>query len=529
MKRYRYKQKFFFHYYISNLLLRSVSHFFHAKINLLFISITLLYLPLATSCQNSKDPENVSFTQPNIIFIYADDLGRGLLSRNGQQIIKTPNIDLLAEEGMYFRNAYGNSYCLPARASLLTGLHDCHASAWNYVSGGIWIDYREGKFSFKEVVDSVNHLHGTIPEQEVFLPQLLQDAGYYTAQIGKLEWGFSTTPDRLERHGWDYHFGYYDHKNCHGFYPKSLFRNGKEVFFEGNTSSDSKTKGPHYSQELFLADILDFIRNYAEDQPFFLYHPSQIPHGDIMIPQIHPDFIENDTLTHTQKEYASMVKMLDDHVGIILSELDKQGIDDNTMVIFSVDNGHEVYYELKHQKVYDESKSILSDKFDTNRDGDIFDGNGGLSGKKFSFWEGGIRVPLIVRWPGKVEPGSNTNLLVANYDLLPTLADIAKTETPSGKDGISYLPTLLGKSEMQNEHDYIINQGGVRYTSHQGAGLITNDGWKLRYFAGNDIYRLHNLKVDPKENQDISIEFPGKLKQLKEIFHHEYNSSRRDI
>lgn len=361
------------------------------------------------------------------------------------------------------------------------------------------------------------------------MSQLLKKAGYYTAQVGKLEWGFATTPNRLKRHGWDYHFGYYDHKCCHGYYPNSLFRNGKEVFFEGNTSADGKSKGPYYSQELFLKDILEFIRNHRKHEPFFLYHPTQIPHGDVMIPKIHPDFINNERLTQTQKEYASMVKMLDDHVGIIMNELEAQDIADNTIVIFSVDNGHEIYYELNHQKCYDKSKSILSDKFDTERDGDVLNGNGNLSGKKFSTWEGGIRVPLIIKWPGKIKPGSTTSLLVANYDLMPTLADIAGVEMPRGKDGISYLPTLLDKSEQQKKHNFIIGRGAVRYTSHKGAALITRDGWKLRYFEGDEVYMLHDLASDPKEDHDLALQYPEKLKELRNMFEKEYNSPRRDI
>lgn len=494
------------------------------KIILLYSSFSFLM-----SCDHTKESKDVILTRPNILFIYADDLGSGLLGINGQEIIKTPNIDKLAMDGMRFTRSYGTSYCLSARASLLTGLHDSHSNGWKYVPGGIWIDYREGKLSYKEVVDSVNKAHGYIPDEEVFLPQLLQESGYYTAQMGKLEWGFSTTADRLNRHGWDYHFGYYDHKNCHGFYPKSLFRNGEEVFIDGNYSSDSKTKGSNYSQDLFLEDILKFIRNYSNEEPFFLYHPTQIPHGDVMIPQIHQDFIDNESLTLTQKEYASMVKMLDDHIGIIMKELELKGIDNNTIVIFSVDNGHEIYYELDHQKVYDDSKGILSDKFDSERDGDVFNGNENLSGKKFSFWEGGIKVPLFVRWPGEVEPGSTTNHLVANYDLMPTLAEIAGIEMPEGKDGISYLPTLKGKSDTQIEHDFLINKGYVRYASHSGASLISRDGWKLRYFEGSEIYMLHELESDPKENVDLSLEFPEKLEELKELFHNEYNSPRRDI
>ena len=299
--------------------------------------------------------------------------------------------------------------------------------------GRIWIDYREGKYTYQEVVDSIDSSHLPIPDEEVFLPQLLKRAGYYTAQVGKLEWGFATTPNRLKRHGWDYHFGYYDHACCHGYYPKSLFRNGEEVFFEGNTSADGKTKGPYYSQELFLKDILEFIRKRPKQKPFFLYHPSQIPHGDVMIPEIHPDFMNNESLTQTQKEYDSMVKMLDDHVGIIMNELEDQGIADNTLVIFSVDNGHETYYEPDQRLSYDQGRGILSDKYDSEKHGDVFNGNGNLSGKKFSTWEGGLRVPLILRWPGKIEAGSRSDLLVSNYDLMPTLAELAGIEMPGGE------------------------------------------------------------------------------------------------
>jgi len=197
-------------------------------------------------------------------------------------------------------------------------------------------------------------------------------------------------------------------------------------------------------------------------------------------------------------------------------------------VIFSVDNGHEVYYELEHQLCYDDSKSILSDKFDTERDGDIFNGNGNLSGKKFSTWEGGIKVPLIISWPGKVKAGSRTDKLVANYDLMPTLAELAGVDMPAGKDGLSYLPALLGGQE-DNQPRHLLFRGQVRYAPYQGATLITDDGWKLRYFARAEVYRLHNLNEDPKEDHDLSETFPEKLNELKIIFDKEFNSPRRDI
>ncbi|MFY0654015.1 MAG: sulfatase-like hydrolase/transferase [Cyclobacteriaceae bacterium] len=480
------------------------------------------------SCNSLTKKEGPEAGKPNIIFIYADDLGSGLIGVNGQKIIKTPSIDKLSRQGISFDHNYGCAFCLPARASLLTGLHDAHKNAWNHVNGGAWIDYRKGKHSFKKTMERVDSLHLPIPQDEVFLPQLLKKAGYFTAQVGKLEWGFSTTPNRLERHGWDHHFGYYDHKNGHGYYPKSLFRNGKEVFFTGNTSNNSKTPGPSYSQNLFLDEILELIRNHQVDKPFFIYHPTQIPHGDIMIPEINSEFIDDERLTKNQKKYASMVKMLDDHIGIIMDELVVQGIDNNTIVIFSVDNGHEVYYEPDHRLSYDEGKGLLSDKYDSEDDRDVFNGNNNLSGKKFSTWEGGIRVPLIVSWPGKIRPDSKSDLLVANYDLMPTLADISGIEMPEGKDGVSYLPTLLDKPE-QVEHDFVIARGAVRYTAHRGAALVSRDGWKVRYFENEEVYMLYDLNSDPKEDYDLSLEYPKKLAELRKMFDKEFNSQRRDI
>ncbi len=487
--------------------------------------LTIFVLFFAVACTSQKQKEQAS--KPNIIFIYADDLGRGLLGVNGQQIIKTPHIDNLAERGMLFPNCHGTSYCQPARASLLTGLHDAHSNGWAKVKGKIWVDYRAGDISYQEVIDSVERQHYPIPDNEVFLPQMLHDAGYFTAQVGKLEWGFATTPNRLKRHGWDYHFGYYDHGHCHGYYPMSLFRNGEEVFFEGNTSPDAKTPGKHYSQNLFLDDILKLIRRH-KNEPFFIYHPTQIPHGDIMIPEIHHDFINDDRLNNDEKEYASMVKMLDDHVGIIMEELEKQGIAENTIVIFSVDNGHETYYIRDNKYCYDKDKGILSDKVSTKKCGDVFDGNGGLSGKKFSTWEGGLRVPLIIKWNGKIAEGSVSNRYVCNYDLMPTLAEIVGGEMPEGKDGVSYLPTLLG-SPNPIERDFYIARGLVRHTGHHGATLITKDGWKLRYFVEDETFRLHNLNNDPTEDVDLSDQYPEKLEELKSMFISEFNSPRRDI
>lgn len=311
-------------------------------------------------CSETKKEVVVEGSKPNVILIYADDLGRGLLSGEGQRIIKTPNIDGLANEGIRFENAYGVMFCAPARASLITGYHDAHMDRWKITAGGAYLNISRGKMDQGEIEQKLNDQLGEIPENEVFLAEVFKNAGYVTGEVGKLEWGFSATDKQMKRHGWDYYYGYLDHVRCHGFYPPFLFENGNLVNIEGNTRADcGKTMEREtdkafeerwdmegkttYSQNLFLEKILTFIRD-NKDKPFFLYHPTQLPHGPVAIPEVHEDFVNDDRLTQIEKEYASMVKMLDEHVGIIMNELKVLGLDENTMVIFSGDNGHEIYY-----------------------------------------------------------------------------------------------------------------------------------------------------------------------------------------
>ena len=186
-------------------------------------------------CSDVKKEEKSVRDTPNVILIYADDLGRGLLSEEGQRIIKTPNIDKLAHEGIRFENAYGSMFCAPARASLLTGYHDAHGDKWQITSGGAFINISRGKLNQQEIETKINEQLDEVPESEVFLPEVFKDAGYVTGEIGKLEWGFSATNKQMERHGWDYYYGYLDHVRCHGFYPPFLFENGNLVNIEGNT------------------------------------------------------------------------------------------------------------------------------------------------------------------------------------------------------------------------------------------------------------------------------------------------------
>lgn len=466
---------------------------------------------------------------PNIIYIYADDLGRGMLSCYGQKHFGTPNIDRVASEGVRFTNFYGCAFCAPARASLLTGLHDCHRGTWTYSSGGIYNRHSAGRISLDQIAELL-HTTGLQPgPDEIFLAQVAKRQGYVTAEIGKLEWGFATTAQEIKRHGWDYHYGYYDHARCHGFYPPYLFENGDIVEIPGNTRIDCgvtpsgetpENRGKRwdmsgkavYSQDLFDTKILEFIRA-NRDRPFLLYHPSQLPHGPISIPAIHPSVADNPALTQYEKEYASMVLRLDRTVGLILDELQRLGIDDTTMVMFASDNGHSCYY--REEGRCDDERNIgtgeaydnITTRFLSELSGDVFNGNDGMAGKKFTNWEGGTRIAAMARWPGRIAPGRVSDRLIANYDFLPTLAEMVGAPCPDGKDGISFVPELLGESDPALGHEHVV------FAARLGPAIVNRDGWKLRFIKlpTENHYQLYHLPDDYREERNLITEGPRDL------------------
>lgn len=496
--------------------------------------IFLILLIFVFSCS-----EKTESLKPNIILIYADDLGRGLLGTYGQEIIKTPNIDRLANEGVRFDNAYGCMLCAPARASLITGMHDCHSNEWNITKAGIY-KKTDTDFTLGEIKEKIHKVAIPAKENDIFLGQVAQNAGYTTAEFGKLEWGFATTPERIKRHGWDYHFGYYDHIRCHGFYPPFLFENGEKVEIQGNTRADCGKSGEPetpevyterwnmdgkkvYSENIIMDKLLKFIdKNNPKrtNKPFFIYFPTQLPHGPVAIPEVHPDFVNNKNLTEIEKEYASMVKMLDSDVGRIYSKLEELKILENTIIIFTADNGHEIYYSKEGRCSKNWHKSLLGEKYDniktkyySNLNGDIFDGNDGMAGLKRSNWEGGTRIPLFWYWKNRIEPNKISNQMVSNYDFLNTLAEITGQEPVVGKDGISYAKTLFGGG---NEvRDYTI------YSSFMGPAIVTKDGWKLRCYLQKNIFQLYYLPNDYREENNLSEIHKEKLNKLKAILFNE--------
>lgn len=483
--------------------------------------------------------------KPNVILIYADDLGIGLLGAYGQQLIKTPHIDQLAREGIKFNNYYGGTYCAPARWTLMTGMHDGRNGGWAQNQAGLLMAMDKKEIPQADHVPRlrkyVERTSQPIPDNEVFLAQIAQMAGYTTAQFGKLDVGFLTDHDRVKRFGWDFYEGYYSHQRCHGFYPPYLWRNGEKFSLPGNTKINCGkmsekgdepvgSGGETYSQNVFIEGILSFIGDH-KDKPFFLYHPTQLPHGPVAIPKLHPDFANHPDLSRAEKKYGSMVKMLDDHVGRIMQELKSLGIDDNTIVMFTSDNGHELYYGPKPtfpRRNGDRGKTNLTDnKWRTSEAGDVFDGAGGRAGLKRTNYQGGVQCPMIARWPGKIIAGTETDHLSAHYDFLATLADLTGGEAPSGKDGISYLPTLLNKTQTSS-HDYVIINNG--FSRMARSAMIQNDHWKLvEVDADKDEFQLYNLQQDNAERHELSAEFPEKTASMKRILQSALNSPRPDL
>ncbi len=493
-------------------------------VKLSFLFFTLLFF---SSCISNQSQDN----KPNIILIYADDLGIGLLGNEGQQIITTPNIDKLAKEGIRFKNSYSCMLCAPARASLITGFHDCHTDKFEITNAGIYKKISEGKYTHKEVESLINKQLSPVPVDMVFLGEVAKEAGYITAQFGKLEWGFAATHKQMKRHGWDYYFGYLDHIRAHGFYPPFLFENGELVKINGNTlincgkSSEPETQKAFnerwdmtgkkvYSQNIFKDKILRFITS-NKDKPFFLYFPTQLPHGPVSIPAVHPQFVNDNRLTQIEKEYASMVKMLDDNVGQIMQKLKELNIDENTIVIFTSDNGHEIYYSKKGRVLKPYTNLKIGERFDNYKrkfyselGGDVFNGNGGRAGLKRSNLQGGVRVPLIIRWPRKIRPQKSSNLLVANYDILSTIAEITGYSKPFDTDGISFLNELTDEGTTV-EHNFVV------FSSFYGPTLITKDGWKLRTYLPENAFELYFLPGDFREENDLSEKYPNRVEELK--------------
>ncbi len=439
-------------------------------------SILVLGIMLLVSVQTAFSQES---SRPNIIFIMADDLGYGDLGCYGQNVIQTPNLDRMAAEGMKFTQFYaGSTVCAPSRCVLMTGLHTGHC----YIRGN-------GKTNLR-------------PE-DVTVAEPLKDVGYATGLAGKWGLGHEGSTGIPTRQGFDSFFGYLDQHHAHNYYPTFLIRNGKRVSLpnvvpdEGQYGQGVASEKVQYSHDLIASAALEFVdRN--RDKPFFLYYALTLPHANneardkgMEIPD-HGRY-RNKNWPEPQKGLAAMISRVDSDVGQLMDRLKQHGIDKNTVVFFTSDNGPHA---------------------EGGNDPDFFNSNGPLRGIKRALYEGGIRVPMIAHWPGKISPGTVSDHIGYFGDILPTVAELAGAKTPDNLDGISIVPTLMGNSADQKAHEYLYWEF---YEQGSRRGIRMGD-WKIicePMFSDN--FEVFNLQDDLGEAHDVSAEHPEIVAQAKRI------------
>ena len=400
----------------------------------------------------------------------ADDLGYGDLSCYGQKKFTTPNIDKLAKEGLRFTQYYsGSTVCAPSRCALMTGFHMGHA----YIRGN-----KGGKDA------------GLRPE-DTTIAEVLKNSGYATGMFGKWGLGGVDSTGAPEKKGFDEFFGYLSQVHAHEYYTDYLYRNSEKIHYDK----------PPYRHDVIFENALNFVRKHKA-QPFFLYLPVTIPHAGLQVPEdslqeFRGKFPETpwgkggSGYARQEKPhaaFAAMITRLDRDVGRLSSLLKELGIDDNTVIFFTSDNG-------PHHE--------------GGGDPEFFNSSGGLRGIKRDLYEGGIRMPMIVRWPGKIKAGKTTDHIAAHWDFPATACDIAGIPLRKSNDGISMLPTLLGK--RQKQHDYMyweFFEGGFKQA-------VRLDDWKAVKSGGR--LELFNLKNDLSEKNDVALKNPKIVATMEQI------------
>ena len=438
---------------------------------------------------------SVSYAEkPNIIYILADDLGYGDLSCLGQEKFKTPHIDGLKAKGMFFSQHYsGSTVCAPSRSALMTGRHTGHT----FVRGNKEVQ-PEGQVP--------------IPADEVLLPEILKEAGYVSGAFGKWGLGYPGSEGDPLSQGFDVFFGYNCQRLGHHYYPYHLWENDRKLILEENSGT---AKGA-YAPELIHERTLRFIED-NRDKAFFCYVASIIPHAELVAPEEYMEMFRDrlpekkpykgydqgpklrqgqyQSQPEPRAAFAAMVKLLDDQVGEIVAKTEELGIADRTLIIFTSDNG-------PHQE--------------GGADPDYFNSNGPFRGHKRDLYEGGIRVPMIAYWPGVIKAGAKSDHISAFWDMVPTFTEIAGVETPSDIDGISLLPTLLGKGQ-QREHKYLY------WEFHELGGRIAirMGKWKgVRYNVlkkPDGKMELYDLHLDPGEKKNVARKYPAVVREMERM------------
>ncbi|MBD1420944.1 arylsulfatase [Sphingobacterium chuzhouense] len=446
--------------------------------------------------------------KPNIILIYADDLGIMEIEPYGQEKIRTPHLTRLAKEGMRFTNHYtGSPVCAPARGMLMTGKH----------SGQTYI---RGNYALGGNTDSLEAGQMPLPEGTFTIAHMFQRMGYKTGAIGKWGLGMHNGSGSPNRQGFDYFFGYLDQRQAHNYYPSHLWENDQRYSLNNlekivhqpldSTAVQDKDfdffKGNDYAPELMTEKALGFI-NENKDEPFFLYLPYTIPHVSLQVPDKYVEKYQdkfNDTPYYGQDgyaahrypraAYAAMITYLDEQIGKVMEEVKELGLDDNTLILFSSDNGT---------------------AFNGGVDYAFFNSVGNYRGLKMDVFEGGIRVPFIARWPDKIAASTVSDHVSAQYDLLATLGELVGYSI-TNTNGISFLPTLLQRGK-QKEHEFLY----FEYPEKGGQLAVRMQQWKgVKLNLKKDPHArwmLFNLHEDPYEEHDVAIKHPDILMRLDEI------------
>lgn len=441
----------------------------------------MLCTPAAAATPAEQPGKPYKPERPNIVYIVSDELGYYELSLMGHPHIRTPNIDRLAAEGLRFTQALaGASVCAPTRCCLMTGKHAGHTSV------------------------RVNDGGTPLRAEEVTVAALLKQAGYATGGFGKWGCGGRGSTGVPEKHGFDVFFGYYDQVHAHSYYPPYLIRNSAEVPLAGNHGLSS---GETYSHYVIFEEAKRFIRA-NRDRPFFCYLPVTPPHGIFDIPEEDPAWAlyKDKPWPEPAKKYAAMVSMVDRHVGELIGLLKELGLEQRTIIFFSGDNGGADYFaDAGHPR------GFHAPNVDP-RTGVEFRGHKG------NLYEGGLRVPMIVRWPGRIAPGRVSDLLCYFPDVMPTLAELAGVKPPPDIDGLSLLPELIGAEaagHAQEQHEYLYWELGTQQAVRMG-------NWKAVRPRPERPWELYDLSTDISEAKDVAAQHPelvAKLAALAEAGH----------
>ncbi|PYF77408.1 arylsulfatase [Pedobacter nutrimenti] len=487
------------------------------KIRVCLSLLAFMLLAFANASFAQKRAAKAVKKQPNIIYIYADDLGYAETGPYGQTKIKTPHLDRMAREGMKFTQHYsGAPVCAPARCMLMTGKNGGHAYIrGNYGMGGSRDEEEGGQMP--------------LPEGTFTIPKMLKNAGYATGMIGKWGLGMNNSTGSPLKQGFDFYYGYLDQKQAQNYYPTHLWENDQQVplnnsFFDINEKLDparatdadfERFKGKEYAPDKMTSKGLAFIEQHRSG-PFFLYMAYTLPHVSLQVPEryIQPYLGQFDEQPYYGQQgyapckyplstYAGMISYLDEQVGLVMDKIKQLGLDENTIILFSSDNGT---------------------TFNGGVQATFFKSVANLRGLKMDVFEGGIREPFIVRWPGKVPANTSSDLISAQFDMMPTFAELSGARAVH-PDGISLLPTFLGKPAGQQNRPYLY----FEYPEKGGQVAIRMGKWKAVKLnmqkQKKAEWQLFDLSRDISEQLNLAPAYPGLIRELEEIVKKEHQSA----